>query len=40
MGIFDNISTMLTDNLGPFGPVIAMGTLGVLLVLITIPIMI
>ncbi|WP_306128145.1 type II secretion system F family protein [Roseovarius sp. MMSF_3350] len=30
----------MTDTLGPFGPLIAVGTLGVLLVLLTIPILI
>ena len=40
MGFIDNISQMMTDALGPFGPLIAVGTLGVLLVLMTIPILI
>jgi len=40
MGIFDSILGTLTDSLGPFGPVIAMGTIGIVLVLVTIPIMI
>jgi tight adherence protein C len=40
MGIFDSISGLLTDSLGPFGPLIAVGTLGIVLILITIPIMI
>ncbi len=40
MGILDQINGALTGALGPFGPLIAVGTLGVLLVLVTIPIMI
>ncbi len=40
MGIFENISGLLTDSLGPFGPLIAVGTIGIFLILITIPIMI
>ncbi|MEQ9258837.1 MAG: type II secretion system F family protein [Roseovarius sp.] len=40
MGYFSQITGFLTDSLGPFGPLIAVGTLGVLLVLITIPILI
>ncbi|MCR9145571.1 MAG: type II secretion system F family protein [Rhodobacteraceae bacterium] len=40
MGFFDNIMQMTTDALGPFGPVIAIGTLGLILILLTIPIMI
>ena len=34
------ITDTLTQSLGPFGPLIALGTLGILLVLVTIPIMI
>lgn len=40
MGIFDQITGMLTDQLGPFGPLIAVGTLGVVLILLCIPILI
>ncbi len=40
MGILESITGILTDSMGPFGPLIAMGTLGIVLVLITIPIMI
>ncbi|MEM6726886.1 MAG: type II secretion system F family protein [Pseudomonadota bacterium] len=40
MGIIDSLTGILTDSLGPFGPLIAMGTIGVFLVLATIPIMI
>ena len=40
MGIFDQITGTLTDQLGPFGPLIAVGTLGVVLILICIPILI
>ena len=38
--MLDSISQTMTDALGPFGPLIAVGTLGVLLVLLTIPILI
>ena len=40
MGILDTIMQMTTDMLGPFGPIILIGTLGLILVLLTIPIMI
>lgn len=40
MGIFEQITGLLTDQLGPFGPLIAVGTLGVVLILVTIPILI
>lgn len=40
MGFLESISQTLTDTLGPFGPLIAVGTLGILLVLMTIPILI
>jgi len=40
MSIFTDISDTLTDTLGPFGPLILVGTLGVVLVLVTIPILI
>ncbi|MEM9843519.1 MAG: type II secretion system F family protein [Pseudomonadota bacterium] len=40
MAFIENISQMVTDLLGPFGPLIAVGTLGLLLVLLTIPILI
>ncbi|MEL7254620.1 MAG: type II secretion system F family protein [Pseudomonadota bacterium] len=40
MGILDSITGILTDSLGPFGPVIAIGTIGIFIVLATIPIMI
>ncbi|MEM7733100.1 MAG: type II secretion system F family protein [Pseudomonadota bacterium] len=40
MGIIDSITGILTDSLGPFGPVIAIGTIGLFIVLATIPIMI
>ncbi len=38
--MLDNITQMMTDTLGPFGPLIAVGTLGLILVLLTIPILI
>ena len=37
--MLDQINTMLVDMLGPLGPVIAVGFLGVILVIITLPIM-
>ena len=40
MNIFGQITETLTNSLGPFGPLIVMGTFGVILILITIPIMI
>lgn len=40
MGFLESISQFMTDALGPFGPLIAVGTLGILLVLLTIPILI
>jgi tight adherence protein C len=38
--MLETISQFMTDTLGPFGPLIAVGTLGLLLVLLTIPILI
>ncbi|MEQ8292628.1 MAG: type II secretion system F family protein [Roseovarius sp.] len=38
--MFDQLTGTLTDQLGPFGPLIAVGTLGVVLILICIPILI
>jgi tight adherence protein C len=35
--MFDQINQMLTDRLGPMGPLIAIGSLGVLLILLTLP---
>jgi tight adherence protein C len=40
MDIITRISGALTDSLGPFGPLIAIGTLGVLIILVTIPLLI
>ncbi|MRU16151.1 type II secretion system F family protein [Roseovarius sp. A21] len=40
MQFLSNMQTMLTDLMGPFGPLIAVGTLGVILVLVTIPLLI
>lgn len=40
MEFISNLVQALTDALGPFGPIIAVGTLGLLMVLITVPIMI
>ena len=33
----DAIMTLLTDNFGPFGPLLAVGGLGLVLVLATLP---
>ncbi len=35
--MLDSFNTLLTDNLGPFGPLIAVGVLGVILILLTLP---
>lgn len=35
--MMETINTLLTDNLGPFGPLIAVGFLGVILILLTLP---
>lgn len=40
MDLLDTLMQTVTDTLGPFGPIIIVGTLGVVLVLLTIPIMI
>jgi len=37
--MLDQINTFLTDELGPFGPLVAVGGLGLLLVLLTLPIL-
>lgn len=37
--MIDQFNTMLTDLLGPLGPVIAVGFLGLLLILLTLPVM-
>ena len=37
MEFINTINTMLTDNLGPFGPLIVVGVLGVILIGVTIP---
>ena len=34
-----NLNTMLTDQLGPFGPLLAVGILGLFMILLTLPIM-
>ncbi len=39
MEILNNLNTMLTDNLGPFGPLLAVGVLGMFLILLTLPIL-
>jgi tight adherence protein C len=40
MQFLSNMQAMLTDLMGPFGPLIAVGTLGVILILVTIPLLI
>ena len=40
MQFLSNIQAILTDAMGPFGPLIVVGTLGVLLILATIPLLI
>jgi len=40
MAVFEQITAALTDMLGPFGPLIVVGLVGVVLVLATIPILI
>ncbi len=37
--MFENIKTILTDQLGPFGPLLAVGILGMFLILLTLPIL-
>ena len=37
--MFEQIKTMITDILGPFGPLMLVGLLGVLMILITLPIL-
>jgi len=37
--MLETINTLLTDNLGPFGPLIAVGILGVIMIGITLPIL-
>ncbi len=37
--MIDNIKAMLTEQLGPFGPLLAVGILGMFLVLLTLPIL-
>jgi len=39
MGLLDSLNNMLREMLGPFGPLIAVGFLGLILVLVTLPIM-
>ena len=37
--MFETIETMITDLLGPFGPLMLVGLLGVLMILVTLPIL-
>lgn len=37
--MLETVNTILTDNFGPFGPLLAVGLLGVLLVLVTLPVL-
>ena len=39
MGFLDNINETLTNALGPFGPLLAVGILGMFLILLTLPIL-
>jgi len=39
MGFLESINTILTDNLGEFGPLLAVGILGMFLMLLTLPIL-
>ena len=39
MQFLSNINTFLTDQLGPFGPLIVVGVLGLFMILLTIPLM-
>ncbi len=39
MAIFEQIRAFLTESLGPFGPLIAVGVLGLFLVLLTLPVL-
>ncbi len=39
MEILDNIKLFLTDQLGPFGPLLAVGILGMFLILLTLPVL-
>ena len=37
--MLENFNTILTDSLGPFGPLIAVGVLGVVLIMLTLPVL-
>lgn len=39
MAILDNLNSLLTEHLGPFGPLIAVGGLGIFMVLLTVPLL-
>ncbi|HHI70430.1 MAG TPA: type II secretion system F family protein [Rhodobacteraceae bacterium] len=39
MGFLESINTQLTDMFGPFGPLLAVGILGMFLILLTLPIL-
>jgi len=39
MGFIDTVNTMLTDMFGPFGPLLAVGILGLFMILLTVPIL-
>lgn len=36
---FEALKTIITDNLGPFGPLMVVGLLGVFMILITLPVL-
>ena len=37
--MFEQIQTMITENLGPMGPLLVVGFLGILLILVTLPVL-
>lgn len=37
--MFDNIQTMIVDQMGPFGPLLVVGILGMFMILLTLPIL-
>jgi tight adherence protein C len=39
MGLFDRLNATLLEQLGPFGPLIAVGFLGIVLILLTLPVL-
>ena len=37
--MIESIQTMITEQLGPFGPLLVVGTLGLFMILLTLPIL-